>query len=86
MHLIAVANGATEARWRELVESVATLMVTNDSDAQMPFMLGNVSAKGPFVHVFTDASLSLVMREFDTLVDLVGYLQNRRALFEDICS
>lgn len=83
VHLIAVANGATEASWRELGESVATLMVTNDSDAQMPFMLGNVSAKGPFVHVFTDASLSLVMREFDTLVDLVGYLQNRRALFED---
>lgn len=82
IHLIAVANGATEASWKQLGETVSTLMMTNDSDARMPFMLGNVSPKGPFVHVFTDASLSLVMREFDTLVDLVGYLRNRQMLFE----
>lgn len=33
------------------------------------------------MHVFTDLSLRLVLREFDTITDLVNYLHNRASFF-----
>ena len=83
IHLIAVANGATEACSKALNESIATMMMTNDTAEGAPFVIGNVGGVGPFVHVFTDLSLELVFRELDTVTDLVKYLRNRAALFHE---
>lgn len=81
IHLVAIANGATKASWEYFGDSISTLMLTNDPVTPDLFTLGDVNPAGEFVHVFTDASLSLVLREFDTLLDLVRYLSNRKKLF-----
>ena len=82
IHLVSIANGATVAAWQHFGSEISTLMITNDPLVDRPFTLGNVSSGGEFVHVFTDASLSLVMREFDTLIDLVAYLRNRKKFIQ----
>jgi hypothetical protein len=39
----------------------------------MPFGIGDVDPDGPFIHVFNDQALDLVMSELDTLVDFTEY-------------
>jgi hypothetical protein len=56
-------------------------MLTYAHDEAQPFTVGDVGVGGAFVHVFTDLSLRLVLREFDTVTDLVRYLANRAAFF-----
>lgn len=43
----------------------------------IPFALGDVDPDGPFVHVFDETALDLIMRELDTVSDFVDYLQER---------
>lgn len=43
----------------------------------VPFVLGDVDPAGPFVHVFDQRSLDLVMSELDTTADFVRYLTHR---------
>jgi hypothetical protein len=52
-------------------------MLSTHKEHPGPFMVGDVGHQGAFVHVFTDLSLRLVLREFDTITDLVRYLANR---------
>ncbi len=77
IHLIAVANGATDACSKLLNEPRGTLMLTSDFGETSPFVVGDVGHGDVFVHVFTDLSLRMVLHEFDTITDLVGYLRNR---------
>jgi hypothetical protein len=42
-----------------------------------PFSFGDVDPDGPFVHVFDETALDLVMREMDTVSDFVRYLTQR---------
>ncbi|HTG06441.1 MAG TPA: hypothetical protein VK635_20620 [Bradyrhizobium sp.] len=81
IHLIAVANGATEACSQLMGEPIGTLMLSNDTGETAPFVIGDVGHTDVFVHVFTDLSLRLVLHEFDTITDLVKYLHNRAAFF-----
>lgn len=82
IHLIAVANGATEACSIKLGEPIGTLMLSNDKDhGSDEFSVGDVGHNGAFVHVFTDLSLRMVLHEFDTVTDLVRYLGDRANFF-----
>ncbi|CAN5582910.1 hypothetical protein BH10PSE6_BH10PSE6_21650 [soil metagenome] len=81
IHLIAVANGAADACSKLLNEPIGTLMLSNDVHDTSPFVVGDVGHGGPFVHVFTDLSLLMVLEEFDTVTDLVNYLRNRASFF-----
>jgi hypothetical protein len=45
--------------------------------AYIPFAVGDVDPGGPFVHVFDEAALDLVLREMDTISDFTRYLQER---------
>jgi hypothetical protein len=81
IHLIAVANGATDACSKLLNEPIGTLMLSNDVHDTSPFVVGDVGHGGSFVHVFTDLSLGMVLNEFDTVTDLVNYLRNRASFF-----
>jgi hypothetical protein len=48
-----------------------------NSTPYMPFAVGDVDPEGPFVHVFDETALDLVMSEMDTVSDFVQYLQER---------
>ncbi len=45
-----------------------------------PFAIGDVDPAGPFVHVFNQLTLSLVMSELDTITDFTAYLTAREEL------
>jgi hypothetical protein len=87
VHGIAVALGAQEACSVYFSDQDGSLMIFShlkgsahvDSNAQgyMPFAFGDVDPEGPFVHVFDETALSLVMREMDTVSDFVRYLSQR---------
>ncbi len=51
-----------------------------DLPGHLPFAIGDVDPTGPFVHVFDQASLEIVMRERDTITDFTRYLQQREQL------
>jgi len=44
-----------------------------------PFSVGDVYADGPFIHVFDDITLDVVMRELDTISDFAEYLERKAA-------
>lgn len=81
IHLIAVANGASDACARILGDTKGTMMLSNDQEETTPFMIGDAGKNGPFVHVFTDVSLMLTLGELDTITDLCRYLKNRAEFF-----
>ena len=83
---ILVANGASEQCRRELGGS-GTLMIrpglTGDdhvrtsTDGGVPFAVGKVSSKQPFVHVLDDMSLPLLLENLDTAPDFINYLTKK---------
>lgn len=90
VHLIAVAHGASAAaikHWESIGpgSSGAPLIDTRLVGRQHennPFMLGWPLESRRFVHVFDGDTLSLVLRELDTLSDFVDYLGKKQDLFE----
>jgi hypothetical protein len=89
VHGIAIVRGAHEAcsRFFEGDEGALTIVTHLKGDAHTatsdpewrPFALGDVDPGGPFVHVFDETALDLIMREMDTITDFVAYLQARAA-------
>jgi hypothetical protein len=88
VHRIAVAMGATGACQRHYRGTSGSLLLApmepsplaphDPSILPKPFVLGRVS--NPFVHVFDDFTLPLVMQELDTAIDFFGYLRRKEAL------
>ena len=84
-HGIVVALGAGDACKKHFGEGIGSLFISpaikGDAhwrgDDVAPFVLGDVDPEGPFVHVFDDATLDIVMREFDTITDFTAYLSKR---------
>jgi hypothetical protein len=87
VHLIAVALGAQAACSHYYNDRDGSLMVATDLQGRAhtdprdpqyrPFCFGDVDPKGPFVHVFDETALDLVLREMDTVADFVRYLTER---------
>jgi hypothetical protein len=51
-----------------------------NAKGHLPFAIGDVDPDGPFVHVFNQLTLSLVMQELDTITDFTRYLTAREEL------
>lgn len=84
-----MARGAKEAGRKFFDGGLGTFVVLpalkgddhRDPEASkvMPFAIGDIDPDGDFAHVFDDVSLDIVIREFDTISDLTGYLDKRAA-------
>lgn len=87
IHGVAVALGAQNACSNHFEDADGSLMIVPSiigeahTDAQapdrMPFAFGDVDPGGPFVHVFDETALNVVLREMDTISDFVEYLNER---------
>lgn len=88
IHGIAVALGAQAACSRHFNDPDGSLMVNSNLKGRShvdptfpghtPFAFGDVDPDGPFVHVFDETALNLVLREMDTITDFVRYLDARQ--------
>ena len=89
VHRILVAHGAS-ARCQEHLGGNGTLMIDSRlvgddhvkpaAKGGAPFVLGRVDASKGFIHVLDDASLDLLLRNFDTAPDLIAYLSKKEEL------
>lgn len=84
-HLIAVTRGAYRAcRAFFSGQSTGSLMINTrvfgNEHRQHPFTVGRVLSQGPFIHVFDELTLNVVLRELDTITDLVEYLERKERL------
>jgi hypothetical protein len=50
-----------------------------NSQACIPFTIGKISNCG-FVHIFNEATVGLILKEFDTIKDFISYLKQRENL------
>lgn len=86
-HLVAVTRGSYDACAKWFRGSIGTLPIRTDiageADPQTPFTIGRGEAGKPFVHVFDEFSLEVILHEFDTAVDFVSYLKAREAFLTD---
>lgn len=91
VHGICVVVGCEEAASRYFNDPDGSFMIyphlrgeeahlNVDSAGGMPFCIGDVDPDGPFVHVFNQMTLAVVMSELDTITDFTAYL-NARAMF-----
>jgi hypothetical protein len=84
-HLVAVAWGANQACYEfHGGQSSSSLMIESDlvGDEHLthPFSIGRANERLPFVHVFDEPGLKLVMHEVDTARDFADYLTKRTEL------
>lgn len=91
VHLIAVAHGASAAaikHWDAMgpgssgAPIIDTQLVGRQHE-NTPFTVGWPLENKRFVHVFDGDTISLVLRELDTLSDFVDYLSKKQDLFEN---
>lgn len=90
VHGVCVALGSEEAAAAHFNDRDGTFFVLPDlrggqhvdfsAKPHMPFAIGDVDPAGPFVHVFNQLSLEIVMGELDTVSDFATYLQARESL------
>jgi hypothetical protein len=90
VHGIIVALGATQACANHYKDRSGTFLIVPDlkgpmhtdpsTSGFMPFGIGDVRPDGPFIHVFNDQALDLIIRELDTLVDFTEYLTRRERI------
>lgn len=87
VHGIAVALGAQKACAKFFRDLDGSLMVrshlkgddhiNSSAEGYIPFAFGDVDPDGPFVHVFDETALNLVLREMNTIRDFTDYLVER---------
>lgn len=90
IHLIAVAHGSQHRaaeHWDSIEPgSSSSLIIDTQVVGTMhenkPFFVGWPLKNKRFVHVLDGATLSLVLRELDTVSDFIGYLKKKQELFE----
>lgn len=89
LHGIVVAGGIRDACKRFFKGGIGSLALLADlrgdeailkGEAQ-PFTIGDVDPSGPFVHVFDEVTLDVVLGELDTITDLAKYLDKKAAMF-----
>ena len=77
-HRVVVATGAAE-RCRLLHGGSGSLMITGTLpdgpvDDRVPFLVGHIFPDRPYVHVFDEVTLGVVLTELDTITDFTAYL------------
>jgi hypothetical protein len=86
-HLIAVTRGTKDAVLRHFGgEGRGTLAldtsVVGNAHEKTPFTIGIPVPNKPFVHVFDEAAIEIVLAELDTAADFVAYLSERKAFLQ----
>lgn len=82
-HLVVVAHGVVPLARKALGGSgglVVTNLVKGDQLSAKPFTAGDLDPQRTFVHVFDDLALPITLSVFDTIADLVHYLDAREKL------
>ncbi len=78
--LVAVTRGSACACARQFPGSLGTHRLNTGVQGiagDIPFTVGGPAAGKPFVHVFDELALEIVMNEMDTVADFLRYLQAR---------
>jgi len=93
VHGIAVALGAQAACREYFGDKNRSLAIVPSLKGQRhttdvmgwhgPFAIGDVDPGDPFVHVFDETALDLVMLEMDTMSDFVRYLEERKGAIRE---
>ncbi len=80
IHRIAVAKNATK-RFSSIVQGSGSLiinpLITGDEHLKNPFMIGIPISNKPYIHVFDDVALNVVLNELDTISDFIDYLEKK---------
>lgn len=89
IHKIVVARGAGKACIDYFSGGLGSLVIDpsvigsahfNANDAELkPFHVGDLNSGDDYVHVFDDATLSIVLNELDTITDFTEYLTKKSA-------
>lgn len=86
-HLVAATRGSLDACAKHHPGSMGTLHIKTNVEGrahwQTPFTVGVLDRSKPFVHVFDEFSLEVVLDELDTATDFVGYLRAREKFLSD---
>jgi len=90
IHGVCVALGAEKAASAYFNDTDGTFMIMPNlkgddhidfsTKPHFPFAIGDVDPSGPFVHVFNQFTLGLVIGELDTITDFTAYLKAREDL------
>lgn len=92
IHRIIVARGASSACKAFFGGGNGSLIISNErtpilqkpdgiSFAYDPFCIGDINPDGGFIHILDDFTLPIILRELDTITDLVGYLTEKETFF-----
>lgn len=52
-------------------------LIKGDEHLKNPFMIGIPNPNKPYVHVFDDIALDVVLNELDTISDFIDYLEKK---------
>jgi hypothetical protein len=90
VHGVCIALGAEKAASTYFHDPDGTFMIIPhlkggshldfNAKGHLPFAIGDVDPDGPFVHVFNQLTLGLVMQELDTITNFTAYLTAREEL------
>ncbi|MFB0873318.1 MULTISPECIES: hypothetical protein [unclassified Sphingobium] len=85
IHLVAVANGASQNCQQHFGGGSGSLVVSPGEDPlnPEPFHVGNPAGEGAFVHVFDEAHLHVILQELDTIRDFSDYLEARQKVIKN---
>lgn len=86
-HLVAVTRGSYEACAKWFPGSLGSHQIATDirgeAQAGRPFTVGIGEVGKPFLHIFDEFSLEVVLKEFDTAMDFITYLGARESFLAD---
>lgn len=80
VHRIAVAKNASK-RFQEYSGGSGSLIIcpriVGEQHFDNPFMIGKPIADKPYVHIFDDVALDIILSELDTIGDFIDYLNKK---------
>ncbi|EHF4963919.1 hypothetical protein B8Z52_004331 [Enterobacter hormaechei] len=80
VHRIAVAKNASK-KFQEHSGGSGSLIIcpriVGNQHFDTPFMIGQPIADKPYVHVFDDVTLDIILSELDTIADFIDYLSKK---------
>ncbi|MFN3701795.1 MAG: hypothetical protein ACK4VI_09805 [Alphaproteobacteria bacterium] len=77
---IIVALGAKQPCLNFFKEGRGSLkIIPSLNDDSQPFSVGDINPDGGFIHLFDDVTLSLVLKELDTITDFTSYLDKKES-------
>lgn len=90
VHGVLIASGASEACRNHYNGGSGSLSISSDlrddehtkieDNHTRPFCIGDVNSSGPFLHVFNQTNIELLVHELNTITDFVEYLSSREKL------